>query len=514
MDKIEKKIELPKNSNMQKLGIFGKKTIVIIGLVLLLVVFLLNAMFTSYISDNMAEKVTKQGNSMLMIFVVTMITLGISILLKKVEKINKKLQIAIICIVVLLYFVGQIIWIQVRNATPVADQKQVYEAATNIYKGNWEKLKQNKYLEMFPQQLTLATIYSIIFKIFKESVKVIQCCNALANTFSLIAILLIAKQLSKKYEININKTLLLMSTFLTLPMLSTFVYGDFISLPLCLFAIYFIMKYGESNKMRYVIISAMFISLAYIARMNNLIYIIALLVHLVLNMLDSEKKLSKIPVILAFIAIAILPTSIIKTVIQNKLEFSKDEVFPTTGFLCMGMHEGYRANGWYDARVASIANGDKENAKQIYKNAIKIRVNKFIKNPFYTIRFYASKITSMWAENTYSAIWYNQTFNFYQTKEAKMEKKWLDNKVKNARDDIIVYQKVLVLIIFGSTILVLLKYKHKLSNDVLLLVTIFIGGFLFHVLWEAKSRYIISYIIVLIPVASIILYKEKERVEK
>lgn len=496
-----------KNSKMYKLGIFGKKTIIIIGGILLLMVFLLNTMFISQISDNLEEKVTIQANSILMIFVTTIMVLGISILLKKVEKINKKWQIVIICIIVILYFVCQIIWIQVRQATPVADQRQVYNATVNIYNGNWENLKVNKYLERFPQQLTLAVLYSAIFRIFGESVKVLQYVNAVANTFSLIAILLITKQLSKKYEVNINKTLLLMSTFLTLPMLSTFIYGDFISLPMCLFAIYFIMKYGECNKVRYAIISAMFISLAYIARMNNLIYIIALLVYLVLDILSSEKKLIKIPVILAFIVIAILPTSIIKTVVQNKLEFSKKEVFPTTGFLCMGMTESYRANGWYNVKIASIANEEKELAKKIYINAIKIRVSKFIKNPLYAIRFYVSKIASMWTENTYSAIWYNQTFNFYRENEEDLEKKALDDKLKNARDDIVVYQKVLVLIIFGSTLLVLIEYKDKLSNEALLLITIFIGGFLFHVLWEAKSRYIISYIIVLIPIASIVIFK-------
>lgn len=58
---------------------------------------------------------------------------------------------------------------------------------------------------------------------------------------------------------------------------------------------------------------------------------------------------------------------------------------------------------------------------------------------------------------------------------------------------------------FIGTILVILKNREQLSNEVLLLLTVFIGGFLFHTLWEAKSRYIISYILVLIPVVAIVL---------
>ena len=45
--------------------------------------------------------------------------------------------------------------------------------------------------------------------------------------------------------------------------------------------------------------------------------------------------------------------------------------------------------------------------------------------------------------------------------------------------------------------------------DLIFLLTIFVGGFAFHILWEAKSRYIIPYIIVLIPIASICINKFK-----
>ena len=48
------------------------------------------------------------------------------------------------------------------------------------------------------------------------------------------------------------------------------------------------------------------------------------------------------------------------------------------------------------------------------------------------------------------------------------------------------------------------------SSDPLtsVLITIFIGGFAFHILWEAKSRYIIPYILVLIPISTIVINKK------
>lgn len=49
--------------------------------------------------------------------------------------------------------------------------------------------------------------------------------------------------------------------------------------------------------------------------------------------------------------------------------------------------------------------------------------------------------------------------------------------------------------------------KYNLDNrfvnmEKLYLVIIFLGGFAFHILWEAKSRYIIPYVIILFPLAT------------
>ena len=49
----------------------------------------------------------------------------------------------------------------------------------------------------------------------------------------------------------------------------------------------------------------------------------------------------------------------------------------------------------------------------------------------------------------------------------------------------------------------MIKNRKDISNEILLLVTVFIGGFLFHTICEAKSRYIIPYIVVLIPIVSL-----------
>lgn len=74
------------------------------------------------------------------------------------------------------------------------------------------------------------------------------------------------------------------------------------------------------------------------------------------------------------------------------------------------------------------------------------------------------------------------------------------------------YQKALLMVICLCSFVVLIQNRKDLSLEVLFLVTIFIGGFVFHILWETKSRYVIPYIIVLIPIASISIqgFKRKQ----
>ena len=123
--------------------------------------------------------------------------------------------------------------------------------------------------------------------------------------------------------------------------------------------------------------------------------------------------------------------------------------------------------------------------------------------------FYFRKLSSTWAEPSYGGLIYNHNFQYKEEGVATFEYYFVEY-----------YQKALVFIIFGGSILALIKNRKNLSNEIILLITIFIGGFLFHLLWETKSRYVFPYIMVLIPIATIeinaknILQKFKRKGEK
>lgn len=93
----------------------------------------------------------------------------------------------------------------------------------------------------------------------------------------------------------------------------------------------------------------------------------------------------------------------------------------------------------------------------------------------------------MWTENTYGAVRVNT----------------MDDSLDKLIQPLTFYQKAWIMLVCACTIAILLQNRKDISLEVLFLITIFIGGFAFHIIWEGKSRYIVPYIIALIPVISI-----------
>src|SRR5699024_5695668 len=118
----------------------------------------------------------------------------------------------------------------------------------------------------------------------------LRVLNILANILIVFSIYKIGVQLSKKYRINKILLFILILTFISLPMLSTFIYGDIPSLALCLLSVYFMMRYTETKKWQYPVFASLLTMLAYMMRMNSLIFIIATVIYLLLNLFKGITK--------------------------------------------------------------------------------------------------------------------------------------------------------------------------------------------------------------------------------
>lgn len=492
-----------------------KTIITILGMIFLTIIIILNLLFTANLDAS--EHITIEYNSLL--YVIGIILMGVLIFfITKVinrylysdenSKLKKRIRKVLFIAALIIYILFCVIWTIAIRPPIVGDQIHASNLAQTFYRGNLEEFLPNltyagiplsQYMQAYHQQISLAFVFSFIFRIiFCDELGVLRAVNVIGNIAIVIAIYKISKQLSKQYKTNNVLLLTLILTFISLPMLATFIYGDIPSLALCLFSVYFMMKYMETKKIKYPIFASIFTMIAFMMRMNSLIFIIATIIYMLLNIFKDftkknyKEKLINILIVTFYIVISIVPSLIVKNYYLNKYNLDKSKEYPNISYFLMAMEEGPRGNGWYNEGIGEPALRNPENKKIEYQDRIKERLLYFSENIGYTFEFYSMKIASMWTENTYAAV-RNNTVDYYS--------------LEGMIEPLTFYQKVLLIIMCLASLIVIIQNRKNLSLDLIFLLTIFIGGFAFHILWEAKSRYIIPYIVILIPIASISINK-------
>lgn len=392
--------------------------------------------------------------------------------------------------------------------------------------------------------------------------------NILCNLIIIYMITKIGKLIAKKYNGNSSIATILILLFLPLPMLVTFIYGDIPSLMLSTVATYLILLYVNNSKLnasnreeaeekeeknkncnfKYLIFASILMMFACIVRKNTTVVVIAQTMFLIfyllekismyiniyntdstnkelkeskeVNDLDKLKRDKKSDIIKNALGILLLLTlTIVVPKAYNNILIDKyrlkdiREAYTVKGYLYMAMMESPRANGWYNNDVAAPGRKEKDAAKEFYEKKLKERILYMLSHKRYTIDFYIKKLVSTWNENTYTSIWNNVDLWLYtRTEEENTNNPIYKNNVKvkegleKIEEPFAIMQKAILIYILSSLLIVIIKgLKSKnVDNEILLFALIIIGGMYFHMLWETKSRYIIPYIVLAIPVTSMI----------
>ena len=492
-----------------------KRFFSIIGIIFLVIVIALNLIFTADLDAS--EHITISYNNIF--YIIGLIVIGLIIYfvsnilnkyLYKDEK-KKKLRKILFISAISIYIIADILWTIFVRAPIVGDQVHVNSMGQLFYRGYDEEIINSdtyagiplgEYIQAYNQQIPQAFLYSLFFRLIHiDEFGTPRALNVIAIIIILVAIYKIGNMISKNHKINKVRLMVLFLTFLSLPMLSTFVYGDIPSLAFALLSVYYMMKFVDYNKLKYFTLATIFSMIAYMFRMNSLIFVIATVIYLLFNLFTKitsktvKENIINALLIVIFIVVSIVPAQIVNDYYINKYNLDKSKEYPNISYILMGMSESWRGNGWYNEDIGEPALKNPESSKEEYAEKIKDRLTYFSQNMGYTFRFYTMKLASMWSENTYSAV----RLNLLHESE--------DDYLNVIKEPLTFYQKALLILMCVCLIIVLIQNRKNLSVNVIYLLLIFMGGFAFHIIWEAKSRYIIPYIVVLIPIASIEINK-------
>lgn len=386
---------------------------------------------------------------------------------------------------------------------PRADQASIVDTAMAMIKGDYSAFEKGGYMYVYPNQVGIVYFFYWLFQIFPFGYKTVFVLNAISLAiivWGMNGIGRIFLKNDKSYGTGIVTLL-----FFPMACYVTFVYGNLIGMALSTLGIYYAWKYLEERKNIQIVLGIIFTALAVIIKENFLIPLIGIAFFLVFDIIRKPSKKS----ILFLVSLLLVTTGIsngVRIHTEHIIGQEISEGVPALAWVAMGMQPGYMAYGWHNQYNEDVyrENGcNTEATNKVVKKEIADRIHKFISQPVYMVRFFYQKTISQWNNPSFEGFWINDPLlRQSERSDAKKVEKVVEciagepgNYWLNLYCNI--YQ---TLILLGTCAWLLLGRKEIKFNQ-LLLATIFVGGFIFHTIWEAKCQYVMPYFVLVFPYA-------------
>lgn len=478
---------------------------VIISVSLAAYVFLSVTSFimTSYFAMDYLETTCYKRDSIFLHLLVTACFLFLLYWAEKkdmLEKISsRKLCIVLICYAAVLGGT----WLIVSHPVPTADQAKVIDCAADFARGEYYYLSYGKYLQICPQQLGYVAYLEVLSRIFGPSpYRVIGCVNVCFICLEFYMLYKITRLVFDNKKIT-NLVLLLLFGFVPYLCFSTFIYGDVLGAPLALAAVYGYIRFMKGKKVFYGILAVFCLGASVLMKQNNLIVVVAVSLYLLLKGLEQKQYKA----CFLLLALSLLTVSAFDRAVKKQYEvrsgYEMQGGASPLMYIAMGMQEGEMAEGWYNGYILnSFWDCGEDFQKSADAAALDIRgsIDNFIRHPAYALRFYYRKIVSQWDNPTYECLWISHFEKVHSAPLSAIVQSIYEGKLHrfflNFTNE---YQWLL----FAGACTGIAAHRKKYTLEQLFLALIVLGGFFFHILWEAKSRYVLFYAILMVPYAAV-----------
>lgn len=405
-------------------------------------------------------------------------------------------------VVIALHFVLGIFWVIATQVQTDADQYYCAEIASRQMFADYDfsDYMPGEYMYNYPYQTGLVLVMVLVFRLFGSmNYLAFQMCNVFAMLLFDISVTKITEYIGSPAAKKISSAML----FLLWPILfyTVFVYGNLLGLAFGTTALFFEYRYLKKRRLRDIVISSVMIGLAVMMKTNYLIFLVAMLIFLVLDFIMTYRKRTIFYAVLAVICYVLGTTGPVALVsMQSGLDVGSG--VPKIAFISMGLRESALAPGWWDdyyhenLYVDSGYNG--QLASEMAKEDIGERLEKFKEDPGYTADFFYKKMVSQWCDPTFEGFWISRYDKGVTLSGI------VDNILnRDLRGWITEFLDLYQTFIYWTALLFVIL--NRKNNNVFLWLpgTAVIGGFLFHMIWEAKGQYTLSYFVLLIPYSSI-----------
>lgn len=407
---------------------------------------------------------------------------------------NRNILLGIVC---LFSFAFSVYWVGATNTSPVADQSLVCQYAVAFNRGDFSGLKKGIYIARYSQQLGLVTFLRGLFYLFGEyNYKAFQYFTAATVPLCVFS----GCQILRKLTGNNKKTemyyLLLMVCCFPMYGYVPFVYGDLCSTAIGLLSCWILLSCLERFSFPKAAALGITAGIAVQFRKNTLILVIAFCIVIVVKLIQKVNRQLVITGCCLLLGVFLMQ-AMVKGIYHSEWDKEAEEI-PAFLYIVMGLNADNEQPGWhngYEYHVFTICNDDPAAANARAMEDFKSYLNKYKTDPDYAVDFFIRKMNAQWNVPMYQCIPMNNNF--------AGDKSRLANSIYyEGRSGVLLrkFMKVYQLLLYGSILFWLItSRKEKISIEKYVLLIAVFGGFLFSMIWEAKTRYVFPYLLMMIP---------------
>lgn len=421
------------------------------------------------------------------------------IIMPLLKKMPLWVEIAVICIWTIIL---GLIWVYSSQSAPTEDSFHVTNASLLFADNDFSPLNED-YFKNYSFQLGYVFFNEILIRIASiftevQNLLFLEALNVIFLAAVYAGILLINNKIFDDKRICHLTFFLLLFSFQPI-LFSSFLYGIIPGLMFAVWAVYFEISYLKESKIYQAILSAVFIALAVMIKSNYNIILIAILAMAFVKLFSRKKYIKDIVYMVLCVVLAVSITPAVKSMYESKSGIDLGDSIPYVSWISMGMNEPSFAGcapGWYNYSC-TVTNFEENNfnsseaSKDSIEN-IKERLSYFISDPQYANDFFYEKIVSQWNETSYQSIWTNKVRGQYAEKGALAS--WVCNEGESAVSTFmdLYTQLIFAAVLFG--VIMCTRNKNLFSTIFPLII---LGGFLYHLISEAKSQYSIPYYVIM-----------------
>lgn len=433
--------------------------------------------------------------------IVTVLLLGslITIRIHKKQKVVPMPSERFLKIVTWVYIISFAILLIMMQAEPRADQKLVLECATKLLSGDDSPWSVGGYCYQYPHQNGLILFLAFLFSIFGNGnwlvvqlLNIPALCAIAYFTSKIIELLFEDKKLSRY-------SYLALLAFFPMNCYVSFVYGTLFGLCISIIGIYLVMKFIKQSKLFYGLTGISLIVLGYGFKSNYLIFFVGVMLLLLYDMIVRRKRLSAL-VLCYGVLFYMIFGMLISGIVHHYTGFPVNKGIPTKSWVVMGLQEGKRGPGWYNAYVVKVFRHnhyDTEKTEEVVKQQFSDRIKELLEDKAYAATFFAKKTASQWNDGTFEGLWINERRK--SVVEWQPYLKMLINDGSSGNQKLIQILHDCLCFLWLGVLFFLILDRKKIDVYQLIFAILFLGGFVFHLFWEAKGQYTLVYAYLLIP---------------